>query len=477
MKKTYIQTLFIAFLVFGIKTINAQCTAGFIYSIGSGGSVTFTSTSTGTSSLTNYYWQFGDGNFFSVQNNVNASHTFPYNGVYSTTLTIYDTLSMCTNATALTFTITNAPCTGVASFTSSQGPSGLVNFYSTASSAAPNATYYWDFGDGNNTNSGTTPSTAHTYTAAGNYSVTMIVTDALSICSYTVVQTTSVSVIPCSLIANFTYTNGASGTVNFSSTSTGTSATTQYYWNYGDSNYGNGVTSSHTYSVNNIYTVTLNVKDSVMFACTSSITQTINVNTIPCVPNSNFTIAKDSSIAYTWKAFPAYPPNIIAASWYWGDGNTSVGLYPSHTYSAAGFYSICLSVTVSCTSGPLSSTTCVNSNIYRMITGYETASMVYINVINSATGINEPKNTDWISNLYPNPNNGNFTIDISNIDTSLKDLELNLYNVIGEKVYTLRLNPINGKIKSDLSLENMPNGTYFVKIPGQNKTNKIIIMR
>ena len=112
-----------------------------------------------------------------------------------------------------------------------------------------------------------------------------------------------------------------------------------------------------------------------------------------------------------------------------------------------------------------------------MIGGYEAASMVYINVINTATGISETKNTTLITNLYPNPNNGNFTIDVSNIDISLKDLALNLFNVIGEKVYTSHLTPINGKVRSDLSLETLPNGTYFVKVPGQNKAQKIIIMR
>ncbi len=480
MKKNYMKTLFIALLFLGIRTANSQCSANFIYTIGGSGNVTFTSTSVGTTSNTIYNWTFGDGNYATNFNNIFANNVYSSNGTFVVNLFIYDTISVstCSAGISQTINISNAACGGTASFSGYPGSGGVYNYYSTSTGIAPNSTYFWNFGDGNTLNSGTTGNSAHTYTASGNYSVTMVVTDPLSICSYTTVQTISVTVASCSLTASYTYTNGAAGYVYFVSTSTITSGTTNYYWNFGDGFYGSGVATNHTYASNGIYNVQLQIYDSISFACSSNLTQTITISNVPCVAVSSFSVTKDSSVAFTWKAWPAYSPNILAASWNWGDGNTSLGLYPSHTYSAAGMYSICLSVTVSCTTGTLSSTTCVNSNIYKMIAGTGSASMVYINVINaSAAGIKEVKSSALITNLYPNPNNGNFTIDISNIDAALKDLELNLYNVIGEKVFNSHLNPLNGKVSSDLNLETLPNGTYFVKIQGMSKTNKVVIMR
>lgn len=480
MKKIYFKTLLIALLVLGIKTSNAQCSANFAMTIGTGGNVTFTSTSVGTTSNTIYYWTFGDGNTFSAMNNVNASNTYSINGTYSVSLFIYDTLATSTCSAGIQFTlaITSATCGGNASFNSIQGPSGLVNFYSTSTGVSPSSTYFWDFGDGNTMNSGTMNYTSNTYTAPASYSVTLVITDPLTSCSYTTVQTVSVSVVSCSLTANFTYTLGAAGLVNFMSTSTGTSSGTSYYWDFGDGYNGfTGPGISHTYSTNAAFTASLTIMDSTSttFACYDVIGQTFSITNVPCIANSNFTMAKDSSMAFTWDATPAYPSNIIAANWSWGDATSTTGLYPSHTYSAAGFYSICLSVTVSCTSGPLSSTTCVNTNIFRINANDETAAMITLNVKNAATGVNSPRSESLNYTIYPNPNNGNLSLEVNN--NPLKEVDITIYNMIGENVYRSTLIPVNGNIKSNLDLHELSNGTYFMRLSGMNETKKLIILK
>ncbi|MBK7667503.1 MAG: PKD domain-containing protein [Sphingobacteriaceae bacterium] len=236
MKKIYIATLFTVLSLLTFKNTNAQCVANYSLTIGTGGNVTFTSTSVGTSSNTMYYWAFGDGGTFTAFNNIFASHTYTANGSYSAYLFIYDTLatSTCSAGIAFTVPITGLACGGSASFSSTTLSSGLVNFNSTSTGVAPNSTYSWNFGDGNTTNTGLTTNAAHTYTAGGTYTITMIITDPLAICSYTTSQTVSVTIIPCNLVASFTSTNGAAGLVNFTSTSTGTTSNTNFFWDFGD---------------------------------------------------------------------------------------------------------------------------------------------------------------------------------------------------------------------------------------------------
>ncbi|MBK7667502.1 MAG: T9SS type A sorting domain-containing protein [Sphingobacteriaceae bacterium] len=176
------------------------------------------------------------------------------------------------------------------------------------------------------------------------------------------------------------------------------------------------------------------------------------------------------------KALPFYNPNTIAASWNWGDGNTTVGLYPSHTYSAAGIYNICLTVTVSCTSGPITSSTCVNSNIFKMNGNEETTAMIYINVINPlAASIQTSSKTDISFDIFPNPNNGEVSLQISN--SPLKEVGIAIYNMIGENVYKSTLTPTNGSINAKLNLNELANGTYFIRVEGQNTSKKLIILK
>lgn len=84
-------------------------------------------------------------------------------------------------------------------------------------------------------------------------------------------------------------------------------------------------------------------------------------------------------------------------------------------------------------------------------------------------GIYETTNANSCE-IYPNPNNGTFYITFKNDATQH---ELEIYNLLGEKVYqSANTNP-----KSEIDLSNQINGIYFVKIyDGKtNLTKKIVI--
>lgn len=74
-------------------------------------------------------------------------------------------------------------------------------------------------------------------------------------------------------------------------------------------------------------------------------------------------------------------------------------------------------------------------------------------------GIDEYENSDKI-NIYPNPSNGNVTIESSIIN--LRDLRLEIYNEIGILVLNNELNSNNLRL-------DLPNGMYFIKLIDDKK--------
>ncbi len=477
MKLILKSVFFIFFIVTSNYKSSAQCVANFSSSIGSGGNVNFTSTSVGTTSVTNYNWTFGDGNSFSAFNNPLASHTYSYNGIFSVFLMIKDTISTstCFDTITKTFTVTTAPCSASPSISYNLTAGGIVNLWNANYlGIAPYSTYNWSFGDGTSFNSGNSIGTAHTYSASGVYNCTLTITDPLSICIYTLTQPVNVSIITCSLTSNYTYTNVGSGILNFSSTSVGTSTSTTYSWDFGDYTSASVPNVSHTYLYNGTYSVTLSVYDSILVSCSNVFTQTINVSNVPCLNTSSFTMYKDSFIALNWHAVPIYPLNVSNATWYWGDGSNTVGLFPTHTYSAAGFYNVCVTVSVSC--GPLTSTFCVLSSIYK--TTANSMGMITLNVDNILlANVNSLTMNDVLLNIYPNPNNGQFKIEMKSPNLKVDKVQVNIFNSIGEKIFIGESVTDNGTLNYDLDLKNYPAGIYFIQsqIGDRIYTSKIVV--
>lgn len=182
-----------------------------------------------------------------------------------------------------------------------------------------------------------------------------------------------------------------------------------------------------------------------------------------CAPGISFFLSKDASIPNTWDGYPSYSYQVTTATWYWGDGISTIGLYPNHTYASGGQYYICVTAFSSCGD---SANYCYSDSLWRT-----TSNMVNINMINnSTTGISQNTNSFRQFSIYPNPTTNQFFIEAN----TNEKLTMDLYDVNGRYV----LNKIVNN-KSAIDVSDLNEGIYTVKIKTaegiQNK--KLVIVR
>lgn len=129
--------------------------------------------------------------------------------------------------------------------------------------------------------------------------------------------------------------------------------------------------------------------------------------------------------------------------WDFGDGSNGTASNETHTYSADGNYTVCLTVT---NSNGCSDSICKTVTI-------------------AGVGIESISSISQIS-FYPNPSNGNITFIAPN------SMNVTIMNVIGEVVYKSRT-----KANETIELGHLVKGSYFVQMEsnGNMKTEKLII--
>jgi len=129
--------------------------------------VTFTDSS--TNSPTSWAWTFGDGGTSTVRN---PSHQYTTAGTYTVSLKASNTAGTNTLTRTNYITVTGPP---VASFTGTPfiGTAPLTVTFADSSTNSPTS-WNWSFGDGGTS---TVRNPVHTYTATGNYTVALNVTN------------------------------------------------------------------------------------------------------------------------------------------------------------------------------------------------------------------------------------------------------------------------------------------------------------
>lgn len=281
----------------------------------------FTDLSTG--GITNWAWNFGDGNTSAAQN---PSHLYATNGTYNVILTVTNPAN-CTHTLSQLVTVNAVPTAGITVNTTCLGQ---PTQFTDATTGVP-VNWIWDFGDGTPVSNQQNP--VHTYAATGTFTVTLISFGGAG-CSDTVSTTVTVTPVP---TANFTFTNVCTNDVmSFNSTSLGGPDT--FFWNFGDGNTDNtnNPSPTHTYTTAGTYNVML-IAGYAASGCTDSITYAVTAfprtvpnftNNTPCLgAATNFTDATaNTPITWNWDFGDASPADITQN--------------PSHIYATPGFYTV-----------------------------------------------------------------------------------------------------------------------------------------
>lgn len=431
----------------GAVQTNAQCVADFQFFSNGGLTVQFIDSSfTPQGSAISYFWDFGTG---SVSGQQNPSYTFSQSGTYLVCLSIYDTLSNCSDSACHYVTVTSSqsqPC--MASFTYSANPNNSVNFFSNVSGGTAPYTYSWNFGFGPGSGS-TLANPVYTYNNPGTYGATLTVTDANGIsCTYF----DTVQVNTCS--AYFTFSGNSSGVVNFTNQSNPLNAgliTTS--WSFGDGSFSNAVHPTHTYTSSGTYVVTLNYYDS-LTNCSASYTDSLVIQIgTPSNCNASYTIAKDSTLAFgvilynTSSNFSSH-----YYSWDFGDGTTGSGRTPIHQYQSFGSYVVCLTITdsiLNCTSTFCDTVGMDTLGNLKAGFGLRVEDPI-------AVGINEVEEFSSIS-LYPNPATNSIAVDLRAVESNLN---IKVVDVAG-RVVLERTNQKSGNIE-EFEISTLNSGLYFM---------------
>ncbi len=298
-------------------------------------------TSTVTNAVTSYAWNFGDGN---VASTANPTHTYSSAGSFSVTLTITgpggtvqaikpDYITMLVPAPEVSFV--GAPRSGDTPLT--------VQFTSTVTNTVTG--YAWSFGDGS---VATTANPTHTYTNAGSFGVTLVVTGPSGTAQVIKPGYITVNPSPGTPTATFSadiVSGNAPLTVTFTAVTSGT--VEGWLWTFGDG--GEALTGpivQHTYQAPGVFDVSLTVSNTHGSYTVSKLDYiTVTEPPIPA-PEVDFTGTPRSGDAPLEVQFTSIITGEIANyAWAFGDGAIATTANPTHTYTSAGSFSVSLVVT------------------------------------------------------------------------------------------------------------------------------------
>jgi len=313
--------------------------------------VTFTNTSTSVDSpIDSYQWDFGDDSVINFD--TNPVYTYATADTYSVLLTVTTEDGGSASVTH-DVTVAKIPGSPTADFT--YRPDGLTVTF-TDSSAVTNdtiANYSWNFGDVAPGNTSALASPKHTYTASGDYDVTLSVISELGsktdIVSYQVTVTDNV-VDPVNPQADFSSVVNDLEVTFTDLTSVDNGRITDYLWDFGDSASSALASPSHLYAAGGIYTVRLDVTGSDGTTASNSKEITAYDPAIePTTPTVSFTsdaleISPNLTVNFTADAENETSP-IVTYVWDFDSLGVSSAANPSFTFNDAGVYTIGLTVT------------------------------------------------------------------------------------------------------------------------------------
>jgi len=214
--------------------------------------LTFVDSSVSFGSISNWYWDFGDGTTSTLQNP--PPHAYASPGNYTASLNITDGNGCVSDTFKQDIAIAAYP---VADFKVNAEPicanSDAVFTDATTISTGTVNYWYWDFGNGTTSNMQNPPPVDY---AKGNYNVKLFVNTKENCAADTVIKNFAVN----SVDIDFTKSNDTCKNIPIEFTAKNLNASVninQWSWNFGDNSFSNDPTVTHTYTNGGNYTATL----------------------------------------------------------------------------------------------------------------------------------------------------------------------------------------------------------------------------
>ncbi len=312
---------------------------------------------TGTKGLA-YLWDFDDG---TSSSNDNPSHKYTKAGDYEVTLTVTDEDGV-SDSDSMVVSVLNVRPIADAGTDRTVVEGTSVTFDASGSwdtpSDLPLLTYEWDFGDGTGSTGASKDNkvVTHEYAENGVYIVRLVVRDDdWTDSNYATFYSQLISV---------TGTGSGGGTLSFTfggnSTSNSSSSNTSFgysfYWDFGDGNYAEGSSASHTYDSDGLYIVTLIVTDAFGAMSVHHILVTVLNSPPTATAPSDVSAVEDEEISFVGQGSDP-GGGFVTYGWDFGDGTTGAGKVATHAYTKRGTYTVTLTVTDS--DGDSDTDTCV----------------------------------------------------------------------------------------------------------------------
>lgn len=301
----------------------------------------------GSSPITNWLWEFGDG---TTSREANPTRAYSAVGTYNVKLTVYTAEGPGSIVKPVTVGFKPPKADFVAD---NRVPfvNELVRFTDLSEpGSSPVVKREWSFGDGTVS---LLESPSHRYAKAGSYTVRLKVTTSdASNNTNEAVKTAYINVAE-PPVPDFTWTPAfvlSGSRVQFSAAATrpGTNPITSYSWDFdGDpdttDDVATGANVSYTYANPGLYRPTLTVS-----TATRSVSTSRNIR-VDRAPNPDFTAAPTEGIIgdlIQFNGVAQLPDARPIAGWLWrfGDGETSTEANPEHKYAEEGSYKVSLTL-------------------------------------------------------------------------------------------------------------------------------------
>ncbi len=290
--------------------------------------------------ITDWYWDFDDGNFATTQD---ATNTFATVGTFDVELTVTD-IDGCQNTILHTVSVTNVPELDYSWNYSCMGEPVQFNVESPPTDIPAVVSWDWDFGDGGIS---TDMNPLHVYPVAGTYNVSLTIVDTMA-ATNTIIKQIVVNPLPVALFSIDPLTCAMNDVQFHDLSTTPTGFITQWHWEFGDGNtqtvnFPNDPDVIYQYAAIGTYTVSLTITNS--DSCENTTTNDITITASPTAMFSHSEGCESNPFTFTDTSIENGGGIILQWNWDFGDlasgtDNTSTLQNPVHMFSAAGSYDV-----------------------------------------------------------------------------------------------------------------------------------------